>query len=188
MPFVNTDIPDLLIFEPEIFGDERGCFFDSYDEKIFKSVGINASFIRDSQTDSSFKVLRGLHYQLRPYALAKLVRVISGKVLDVAVDIREGSPSFGKWVSVELSEQNKKQLFVPRGFAHGYLVLSEKATLLYKFDNFYHPEYEVGIIFNDKDFNIDWQLDLKGVILSERDRAFSSFKKSKNNFVYGEAL
>jgi len=188
MKIINTDIPGLFVFEPEISGDKRGYFFDSYDEEVFKSAGVSRTFIRDSQTESSSKVLRGLHYQLQPFALTKLVRVVRGKVLDVAVDIRKGSPTFGKWVSVELSEQNKKQFFVPRGFAHGYLVLSEKATLLYKFDNSYYPEYEAGIIFNDKDLNINWQLDLKDVILSERDRVFPSFKKSKNNFVYGETL
>ncbi|MCK5492413.1 MAG: dTDP-4-dehydrorhamnose 3,5-epimerase [Candidatus Omnitrophica bacterium] len=188
MKIINTDIPGLLIFEPKIFGDERGCFFDSYDEKIFKSAGINRIFVRDSQTESSLKVLRGLHYQLQPFALAKLVRVVKGKVLDVAVDIRKGSPTFGKWESVELSEENRKQFFVPRGFAHGYLVLSEKAVLLYKFDNYYYPEHEAGIVFDDKDLNIDWQVDLKEVVLSERDKNHSSFKDAKNNFVYGKDL
>ena len=188
MKIINTDIPGLLIFEPKIFGDKRGCFFDSYDEKVFKSAGINRTFVRDSQTESSLKVLRGLHYQLQPFALAKLVRVVSGKVLDVAVDIRKGSPTFGKWVSAELSEENRKQIFVPRGFAHGYLVLSEKAVLLYKFDNFYYPEYETGIVFDDKDLNIDWQVDLEEVILSERDKNHPSFKEAKNNFVFAGNL
>lgn len=188
MNIIKTDISDLVILEPKIFGDKRGCFFDSYDEKIFKSAGINTMFVRDSQTESTLKVLRGLHYQLKPFALAKLVRVVSGKVLDVSVDIRKGSPTFGKWESVELSAENRKQVFVPRGFAHGYLVLSEKAVLLYKFDNFYYPDQEEGIVFDDKDLNIDWQLNLKDVIVSEKDKNYLSFKEAKNNFIYGQDL
>jgi dTDP-4-dehydrorhamnose 3,5-epimerase len=140
MPFIKTDFPGLIVFEPKVFGDHRGYFYESYNAKSFKEGGINADFVQDNQARSTYGVLRGLHYQLGEHAQAKLVRVIEGTVLDVVVDLREGSPTYGKSYGIELSAENKRQLFVPRGFAHGYVVLSETAEFFYKCDNFYNKE------------------------------------------------
>ena len=170
MNFIKTNIPVVVIIEPKIFGDERGHFFESFNEKVFCENIIKTEFIQDNEAKSSYGVLRGLHYQLPPFAQSKLVRVIDGKVLDVAVDIRKGSPTFGKYVSVELSGENKRQLFVPRGFAHGYVVLSDEAKFAYKVDNMYSPESEGSIIFNDPSLNIDWKINIEKIILSEKDK------------------
>ena len=169
MRIINTNITDVKIVEPDVFGDARGYFFEAWNSEKYSQCGINCRWIQDNESCSGYGVLRGLHYQLPPYAQAKLVRVISGKVLDVAVDIRQNSPTFGQYTAVELSGENKRQLFIPRGFAHGFAVLSEKAIFSYKCDNIYHPASERGIAFNDPDLAIDWQIDLEKALLSAKD-------------------
>ena len=175
MPFIETPIKDLKIFEPQVWGDERGYFYESYNENTFKAAGISVNFVQDNQARSGYGVLRGLHYQLGAYAQAKLVRVIEGEVLDVVVDIREGSETYGQHFSILLSAENKKQLFVPRGFAHGYVVLSETAEFFYKCDNFYSKAHEGGILYNDPNLGIDWKIDLDQATLSEKDKVNSLF-------------
>ncbi len=169
MPFFDTPIRDLKVFEPRVFGDDRGYFFESYNAHLFKDGGIETVFVQDNQSYSQYGVLRGLHYQRGEHAQAKLVRVSEGEVLDVAVDIREGSPTFGQWYSIRLSAENKKQLFVPRGFAHGFVVLTEVATFMYKCDNLYNKASEGSIRFNDPTLAIDWEIDASKVQLSEKD-------------------
>jgi dTDP-4-dehydrorhamnose 3,5-epimerase len=167
---INTGIPDVLIFEPKIFGDDRGFFMESFNQQLFESaVGRKVQFVQDNHSKSSKGVLRGLHYQLAPYSQGKLVRCVTGEVFDVAVDIRKSSSTFGKWVGVHLSEQNKRQLWIPEGFAHGFLVLSESAEFLYKTTNYYAPEFDRGIKWNDPTVGIDWP-DEEGVILSSKDQ------------------
>ena len=179
MKFTILDIPDVIFCEPQVFGDERGYFIEAFrKDKLDKFLGYKINFCQYNESKSSFGVLRGLHYQLAPHAQSKLVRVISGAVLDVAVDIRKGSPYFGKHVAVELSEENKKQLFVPRGFAHGFVVLSEEAVFSYKVDNYYHPESDRGIAFNDKSLGIDWKLNSNELKLSEKDIKQPLFKNA----------
>mgnify|MGYP006279813187 FL=1 len=170
MPFTETPIEGLLLFDPNILGDERGYFFEAYNARLFREAGIDVNFVQDNQARSGYGVLRGLHYQVGPYAQAKLVRAIEGEVLDVVVDLREGSPSYGRYFKVRLSANNKRQLFVPRGFAHGYAVLSETAEFFYKCDNYYAREHEGGIIYNDPSLNIDWELPEEDLILSAKDR------------------
>lgn len=177
MKVVKTAIPEVLIFQPKIFGDDRGYFFESYREDTFKEFLPDRPFIQENESKSSFGVLRGLHYQKGEYSQAKLVRVIKGRVLDVAVDIRPESATFGKHVAVELSEENKYQLYVPRGFAHGFVTLSEEAVFAYKCDNYYAPEHEAGIAFDDADLSIDWRVDVKDYKLSEKDTKHKSFKE-----------
>ena len=184
MPFIQTGIQGLLVFEPKVFEDSRGFFFESFNEKTFADQGIPVPFVQDNQSKSSYGVIRGLHYQLAPYAQSKLVRVLVGKILDVAVDIRKGSPTFGKVYSIELSAENKKQLYIPKGFAHGFSVLSETAEVLYKCDEFYHKESEGGIVYNDATLNIDWQISADKEIVSEKDIQNPSFADCKNNFVF----
>ncbi|HHB78696.1 MAG TPA: dTDP-4-dehydrorhamnose 3,5-epimerase [Saprospiraceae bacterium] len=167
--FEQTEIPGLIIFTPRIFGDKRGYFFESYNQNLFKQAGIHNEFVQDNQSKSSFGVLRGLHYQRPPFAQAKLVRVTQGKVLDVAVDIRENSPTFGQHHSIILSDENNKQFLIPRGFAHGFLVLSETAIFQYKCDNFYSAEHDAGIRFDDPRLNIDWGLKKEELLVSEKD-------------------
>lgn len=186
MNIIKTEIPDVVIIEPTIFGDERGWFYESYNREAFEKAGIKNVFLQDNQSFSTKGVLRGLHYQLAPYSQAKLVRVLSGKILDVVVDIRKGSPYYGKWVSVILSAENKNQLFIPRGFAHGFVILSDTADFFYKCDNFYNPAADRGIKFDDKELAIDWQVDLNDLVLSEKDKNHPSFCSAENNFVYGE--
>ena len=169
MKYIKTAIPEVIIIEPDIFSDHRGYFMVSFLKKSFEEH-INAQFIQENESLSSYGVLRGLHYQLPPFAQAKLVRVVQGKVLDVAVDIRKNSSTFGQYVAVELSAENKRQLFIPRGFAHGFVVLSENAVFQYKIDNDYAPEYERGIAFDDKDLAIDWKIKPEDIILSEKDK------------------
>ncbi len=175
MPFFDTPIPDLKIFEPKVWQDERGYFFESYNQNTFKAGNIDVDFVQDNQAKSTYGVLRGLHYQIPPFAQAKLVRVLQGEVLDMVVDIREGSPSYGKSYGIVLSEANKKQLFVPRGFAHGYLVLSETAVFYYKCDNFYSKEHEGGIHFNDPQLAIDWGVPEKEFVISAKDQQQPAF-------------
>lgn len=184
MPFVETHIPDLLIFEPKVFEDSRGYFFESYNANTFSNEGVGIVFVQDNQSCSSYGVIRGLHYQLPPYAQTKLVRVLSGRILDVAVDIRKGSPTFGQSFSIELSGENRKQLLIPHGFAHGFSVLSEKAEVLYKCDTFYNKPSEGGIIYNDTDLAIDWQIPADKAIISEKDTQLPSFNDCVNSFEF----
>jgi len=157
MNIIKTDIPDVMIIEPKVFGDDRGFFFESFSQQIFEeAVGRKVEFVQDNHSKSAKGVLRGLHYQLEPHAQGKLVRCVVGEVFDVAVDIRKSSPTFGKWVGVNLSAENKRQLWIPEGFAHGFLVLSETAEFVYKTTNYYHPESDRGIIWNDPDIGIEW--------------------------------
>jgi len=184
MPFVKTAFPDLLIFEPKIFGDSRGYFFESYNANTFSTEGVDIKFVQDNQAQSSYGVLRGLHYQLAPYAQTKLVRTLSGTILDVAVDIRKDSPTYGKVFTIELSAENKKQLLVPKGFAHGYSVLSETAEVFYKCDAFYNKEAEGGIMYNDPLLNIDWKIPADKAIVSEKDLLHADLNHCINNFTF----
>ena len=170
MNFKRLEIPDVILCEPNVFGDERGYFAETFrQDKLNKFLEFTINFCQDNESKSSYGVLRGLHYQLPPFAQTKLVRVIKGKVLDVAVDIRKGSKTFGKHVAVELTEENKRQLLVPRGFAHGFVVLSEEAIFAYKVDNYYSPECDRGLAFNDAVIGIDWQLAIEQLKLSDKD-------------------
>lgn len=173
--FIETGIDGLLLFEPKIWGDDRGHFFEAYNKDTFAEGGIFCDFVQDNQALSSYGVLRGLHYQVGEMAQAKLVRALHGEVLDVVVDLREDSATYGKSYSVLLSAENQRQMFVPRGFAHGYVVLSEKAVFFYKCDNYYSKAHEGGVIFNDPNLNIDWQIDLKDAILSDKDKILPRF-------------
>ena len=170
MKFTRTLIPDVIICEPTVFGDDRGYFVETFrQDKLEEFLGFKINFCQDNESKSSFGVLRGLHYQLPPFAQTKLVRVLQGTVLDIAVDIRKGSKTFGKHVTVELTGENKKQILVPRGFAHGFLVLSEEATFAYKVDNYYSPKCDRGIAFNDPTLQIDWKLPVEKILLSPKD-------------------
>ena len=182
MKVIKTDIPDLLIIEPEVFEDERGYFYESYNKDRFKASGIDVQFVQDNQSKSSYGVLRGLHYQLSPYSQIKLIRVLEGNILDVVVDIRKNSPAFGKWFCIELSSENKKQLFIPRGFAHGFSVLSKTAVVFYKCDDFYNPQAERGIIYNAPKLNINWGIDINDAIVSSKDKLLPGFDKAEMNF------
>ena len=184
MPFFKTIIPDLLVFEPKVFEDDRGYFFESFSEKAFLEEGLDIKFVQDNQSYSTYGVIRGLHYQMNPHAQSKLVRVLDGVILDVAVDMRVGSPTFGQTFSIELSSDNKKQLLVPQGFAHGFCVLSQTATVMYKCDQFYNKESEAGIRFDDSVLNIDWGVPKDKLLLSQKDRELPGFAECKNNFVY----
>ncbi|MBR7103786.1 MAG: dTDP-4-dehydrorhamnose 3,5-epimerase [Lentisphaeria bacterium] len=179
MNITATDIPDIKIIEPTVFGDARGYFFESWNEKAFEEQGICCRWRQDNESKSRFGVLRGLHYQAAPYAQAKLVRVISGAVLDVAVDIRKGSPTFGQHVAIELSGENKRQLFIPRGFAHGFAVLSQEVIFAYKCDNIYMPSHERGIAFDDPALGIDWKVGTDQFILSPKDTKNPLFNEAE---------
>ena len=170
MQIIKTVFPELLIIEPKIFEDKRGYFFESYNQNLFKKNNINYNFVQDNQSQSSYGVVRGLHYQIEPYAQTKLIRVIAGKILDVVVDLRQNSPTFKKYFSVELSAENKKQFLIPKGFAHGFSVLSDTATVFYKCDQFYYPKSEKGLLFNDIELNIDWKINPENQIVSEKDK------------------
>ncbi len=168
--YTPTEIPDVVIIEPSVYDDGRGYFFESYHQKEFEEQMGSITFLQDNESKSAYGVLRGLHYQIAPFEQAKLVRVIQGKVLDVAADIRPGSPTFGRYVSVELSGENKRQIFIPKGFAHGFVALSQAAVLQYKVDAYYSRQHERGIRYDDPRLAIDWQLDGEQIILSEKDR------------------
>lgn len=172
MRVINTDIEGVVIIEPEVFGDSRGYFMESFSERDFHKHVAPVKFVQDNESRSRYGVVRGLHYQREPYAQSKLVRCVVGRVLDVAVDIREGSPTYGKHVAVELSAENHRQLFIPKGFAHGFAVLSQEAIFAYKCDEFYHPEAECGIAWNDSTIGIDWRLPKEDIILSEKDKGY----------------
>jgi dTDP-4-dehydrorhamnose 3,5-epimerase len=177
MAFIDTGIEGLKVFEPKIWGDDRGFFYESYNYDTFREAGINSVFVQDNLSRSTYGVLRGLHYQLGAFAQAKLVRCIQGEVLDIAVDIRQGSKTYGKSFSLVLSGDNKKQLYIPRGFAHGFVVLSETAEFFYKCDNFYSRSHEGGIAFDDPKLDIDWQINLSNAVLSEKDKVNPHFGK-----------
>ncbi len=170
MAVIPTFIPGVVILEPKVFGDERGYFFESFSEQWFRENVCDTHFVQDNESKSKYGVLRGLHFQSPPFAQAKLVRVVQGKVLDVAVDIRRNSPTFGRYVAAELSEENKRQFFIPRGFAHGFVVLSETVVFQYKCDNYYAPQSEGGILWNDAQLGIDWKIPAEEIILSEKDK------------------
>ncbi|MBN1116094.1 MAG: dTDP-4-dehydrorhamnose 3,5-epimerase [Bacteroidales bacterium] len=184
MKIIKSPIKDLLIIEPKVFGDSRGYFFEAFNENVLKENGINIRFVQDNQSSSSYGVVRGLHYQKDPKAQTKLVRVLEGTIFDVAVDCRKGSPSFGKWFGLELTAENKKQLFIPKGFAHGFSVLSKNAVVFYKCDEFYAPESDAGILYNDPALNIDWQIPEDKIILSEKDARQPLFSDSPINFKF----
>ena len=185
MKVIPTEIEGVVLLEPDVFGDERGYFFESYSEQSFDRLVRPVRFVQDNESCSSKGVLRGLHYQLAPYSQSKLVRVIKGRVLDVAVDVREGSPTFGKYVAVELSDENKRQLFIPQGFAHGFHVLSDEAIFTYKVDNPYTPTHERGIRYDDPTVHVDWSItDPESINLSEKDTKAPSLKDAELNFKY----
>jgi len=180
--FVEANIRDLYIIEPSVVGDNRGYFMETYNQEEFKNAGLNMTFVQDNQSKSKKGVLRGLHFQIK-FPQGKLVRVLSGEVFDVAVDLRKGSKTFGKWFGVILSGENKKQFYVPEGFAHGFLVISEEAEFAYKCTNLYHPEFEGGIAWNDEEIGIEWPLEgIKEVFLSDKDKNASSFKNIELKF------
>ncbi len=184
MQFITTDIPGLIVVEPKVFEDSRGYFYESYNENKFRENGIAIRWVQDNQSRSTYGVLRGLHYQLEPKAQSKLVRVIEGEILDVAVDIRKGSPTFKKWFGIRLSAQNKKQLLLPKGFAHGFSVLSPTAIVFYKCDDFYAPETERGIRYDDCELGIDWELPSDQAILSNKDNILPLLKNAEMNFIF----
>ena len=183
MKFIPQSIPELILIEPTVHGDDRGYFVETFRQDLFeKAVGYKVNFIQDNESKSTKGVLRGLHYQLPPYTQAKLVKVIEGSVLDIAVDIRKSSPTFGQHVSVELTGENKHQLFIPHGFAHGFVVLSDSATFSYKVDNYFAPMHDRGIAFNDGGLAIDWQLPLKLLQLSDKDKTNPNFSDALDLF------
>ena len=186
MTFTRTAIPDVVIIEPKVHGDSRGYFVETFvSNKLEEFLGYKINFCQDNESKSSKGVLRGLHYQLPPHAQTKLVRVISGRVLDVAVDIRKNSPTFGKYVAVELSGENKKQLLIPRGFAHGFVVLEDDTIFAYKVDNYYSPECDRGIAFDDKNLNIDWILNHNELNLSAKDTKQPKLNETNDLFEFG---
>jgi dTDP-4-dehydrorhamnose 3,5-epimerase len=182
MPFVTTPIQGLLVFEPVVYEDSRGYFFESYNEKVFREAGLTMQFVQDNQSKSSYGVIRGLHYQQQPYAQTKLVRVLQGSILDVAVDLRRHSPTFAQVYSIELSDSNKKQLLIPHGFAHGFSVLSEMAVVMYKCDALYNKQSEGGIIYNDALLNIDWRIPAGDEIVSAKDLELPTLDHCIHNF------
>lgn len=185
--FIKTSIPDLYIIESRVFGDNRGYFMESYSKQEFHYAGLTMEFVQDNESKSNKGVLRGLHFQTK-HTQGKLVRVVKGEVYDVAVDLREGSPTFGEWEGLLITEENKKQFYIPEGFAHGFLVLSEEAIFTYKCTDYYAPKYDGGVLWNDPDIGIEWPLEtIKEPILSDKDQVqqtFAQFKKNPNPFKY----
>lgn len=181
----KTPISGLIVIEPQIYGDSRGFFMESYSKRDFEEIGITAEFVQDNHSKSSKNVLRGIHMQ-KEHPQGKLVRVVSGSVYDVAVDLRKHSPTLGKWYGVELSAMNKKMFYVPAGFGHGFLTLEDETEFLYKTTDYYHPEDEWGIRFDDVDLNIDWRLGVKSVVLSDKDKALGTFKEYVDSFEYSD--
>ena len=184
MLFIVTSFPGLFIFEPRVFEDSRGYFFESFNDRIFREQGIATQWVQDNQSSSSYGVIRGLHYQLPPNAQTKLVRVLRGEILDAVVDIRKGSPTYGQAFTVILSAENKKQLLVPKGFAHGFSVLSPQAEVLYKCDGFYAKESEGGIFYNDPELAIDWQVPADKAIISDKDQVLPPLANCSNTFEF----
>ncbi|MBI9053490.1 MAG: dTDP-4-dehydrorhamnose 3,5-epimerase [Bacteroidales bacterium] len=182
MEIIKTDFQDLRIIKPQVFKDPRGYFFESYNKnKLKDSIGA-VEFVQDNQSKSTVGTIRGLHYQLAPFAQAKLIRVLIGEIYDVVVDLRKHSPTYGNFFGIELTEENNTQLYIPKGFAHGFSVLSETAIVSYKTDNFYHHESERGINFNDPKLNIDWKVDTNSSVISSKDKVLPSFKEAEKNF------
>ena len=188
MEVIKTDIPGVVIIEPRVFNDARGYFFESFSQRDFEEQVREVKFVQDNESKSSYGVLRGLHFQKPPHAQSKLVRVVKGAVLDVAVDIRRGSPTFGKHVAVELTEDNHRQLFIPRGFAHGFVVLGDEVIFQYKCDAFYAPQSEGAIAWNDPDLGIDWRIPSEDILLSEKDKNHPCLKDAQWLFDYNEDL
>lgn len=188
MEVIKTSIDGVVIIEPKVFGDHRGYFFESFSERDFNAQVREVKFVQDNESRSSYGVLRGLHFQKPPYAQSKLVRVVKGAVLDVAVDIRKGSPTFGQHVAVELTEDNHRQFFIPRGFAHGFVVLTDEVVFQYKCDNFYAPQSEGAIAWNDPDLGIDWKVPADKIILSEKDTKHPRLQDADWLFDYNENL
>lgn len=185
MEVIKTSIPGVIIIEPKVFGDHRGYFFESFNAKEFaEKTGFEVTFVQDNESKSRYGVLRGMHFQLPPYTQSKLVRVVKGKVLDVVVDLRKGSPTYGKYEVCELTEENHRQFFVPKGMAHGFVVLSEDAVFQYKCDEFYHPEAEGAIAWDDPDLNIKWPIPVADVILSEKDKHHPRLNDFESPFVF----
>lgn len=189
MEITKTDIEGVLIIEPRVFNDSRGYFFESFsqrefDEKAVPLIGYPVNFVQDNESKSSYGVMRGLHYQRPPYAQSKLVRCVRGSVLDVAVDIRKGSPTYGKHVAALLTEENHRQIFIPKGFAHGFVVLSDTAVFQYKCDEFYHPEAEAGISILNPSLGIDWKINIEDAILSEKDKVRANLSETAADFIY----
>lgn len=184
MPFSKTEFEGLLVFDPKVFEDNRGYFFESYNQKKFSEESIEINFVQDNQASSSFGVIRGLHFQNNPFAQTKLIRVLSGEIIDAVVDIRKNSPTYGKAYTIMLSAKNKKQLLVPKGFAHGYSVISETAEVFYKCDEFYHKETEGGIAWNDPELNIDWQIPADKINVSDKDKQHPLLKNCVHNFIF----
>ncbi|AKB50018.1 dTDP-4-dehydrorhamnose 3,5-epimerase [Methanosarcina barkeri str. Wiesmoor] len=183
MKIIETKIKDLYMLEPKVFEDDRGYFLESYNKKTLDSLlEKEYTFVQDNESKSSYGVIRGLHYQLGPFSQAKLIRVVQGKVYDVAVDLRKNSPTFLDWVGVELSAENKRQFLIPKGFAHGFSVLSETAIFQYKCDEYYHPEAEAGIIYNDSSLNIDWKIKAEDIKTSPKDLLLQKLEEAKMNF------
>ncbi|WP_291582106.1 dTDP-4-dehydrorhamnose 3,5-epimerase [Bacteroides sp.] len=188
MNIIKTSIEGVVIIEPRLFKDERGYFFESFNQREFQEKVCKTTFVQDNESKSGYGVMRGLHYQKPPFAQSKLVRVIKGAVLDVAVDIRKGSSTFGQHVAVELTEENHRQFFIPRGFAHGFSVLSEEVIFQYKCDNFYSPQSEGALAWNDPDLGINWRIPANDVVLSEKDKAHPCLKDTEQLFNYDEEL
>lgn len=188
MNVTATTIPEVKIIEPRVFGDARGYFYESFSNREFREKVCDTTFVQDNQSMSRYGVVRGLHYQRAPHSQSKLVRCVKGRVLDVAVDIRHGSPTFGQHVSVELSAENHRQLFIPRGFAHGFAVLSDEAVIQYKCDDYYAPECEGGIAWNDSSLAIDWQLPAAEIILSAKDKEHLPFAEAPKDFDIADSL
>lgn len=188
MNVIRTEIDGVVIIEPNIIGDERGYFYEAFNQREFSEKVCPTVFVQDNQSKSRYGVLRGLHFQKPPHAQSKLVRVLKGKVLDVAVDIRKGSPAFGKHVAVELTEDNHRQLFIPRGFAHGFVVLSDEVLFQYKCDNYYAPQSEGAIAWDDTELAIDWKIPAKDIVLSEKDKKNLALKEVKELFDYNDKL
>jgi len=182
MDIERTELEGLYILKPRVYADDRGYFFESYNDRELRQQGLHYTWVQDNQSKSSYGVVRGLHYQLEPFAQTKLVRVVSGKILDTAVDLRKNSPTFGKWKSLILSDDNFLQILIPKGFAHGFSVLSEEAIVFYKCDEYYHPEAERGIRFDDTYLEIDWQIPPEKVIVSEKDKEHPAFNQAEVNF------
>ncbi|OLS34041.1 dTDP-4-dehydrorhamnose 3,5-epimerase [Bacillus sp. MRMR6] len=187
MNIIETSLPGVKIIEPKVYGDYRGWFMETYSHALFQEAGLEISFVQDNQSFSIAKgTIRGMHYQLKPKAQTKLVRCTNGAIFDVAVDIRKGSPSYGKWVGIELSAKNKRQLLIPKGFAHGFMTLTDNVDVQYKADEFYSPECDCGILWNDPQIRIVWPNNITPPILSVKDKHTSFLSDAKNNFIYGE--
>ncbi|MBS0011624.1 MAG: dTDP-4-dehydrorhamnose 3,5-epimerase [Bacteroidales bacterium] len=184
MKIIKTEFTGLFIIEPRVFADKRGYFFESYNQKELRKHKLLFESLQDNESLSSANVIRGLHYQLNPMAQAKLIRVIKGRIRDVALDLRKGSPTYGRWKAVDLDSESKNQMFIPRGFAHGFSVLSSEAIILYKCDNYYSPDHERGIDLNDPALSIDWGIDPLMAIISQKDSTNPSFDQAENNFQY----